>query len=115
MNVYELCEDVLQGEAWWRGLTQKETRFVREYLRDFNGTQAARRAGYGRSYRSWNRTGNMYLGKEKILRALMLALKELGVSAPALGMRIQRNSQRNLVRLYYFDAFGAATGDESDL
>jgi phage terminase small subunit len=51
-----------------RGLTDKQSRFVEEYLIDLNATQAAIRAGYSASSADVN--GSRMLGNAKVARAI---------------------------------------------
>jgi phage terminase small subunit len=51
-----------------RKLTAKQQRFTEEYLRDFNATQAAIRAGY--SARTAGKIGSQLLGKTGIAEAI---------------------------------------------
>lgn len=51
-----------------RGLTPKQARFVDEYLKDLNATQAAIRAGY--SARNAGKIGPELLGKTRIAAAI---------------------------------------------
>lgn len=55
------------------GLTEKQRRFVSEYLVDLNATAAARRAGY--SVRTADRIGPELLGKTCVSAAIRKALK----------------------------------------
>ena len=55
-------------------LTDKQVRFVEEYLVDFNATQAALRAGY--SPKTASRIGPELLGKTCIARAVERGMKD---------------------------------------
>ncbi|MCK5600470.1 terminase small subunit [Candidatus Pacearchaeota archaeon] len=55
-------------------LTQKQEQFCREYIIDFNATQAAIRAGY--SKKTANRTGSENLSKPDIQKRLVELIKE---------------------------------------
>ncbi len=57
------------------GLTPKERRFVAEYLKDQNATQAAKRAGY--SAKTCDVQGPRLLGKVRVRAAVDLKLKEI--------------------------------------
>lgn len=57
-----------QGEVLTDKLTNKQTRFVEEYLRDFNATQAALRSGY--SARTAYSIGSENLKKPEIMEAI---------------------------------------------
>lgn len=56
-------------------LTDKQQRFVDEYLIDLNATQAAIRAGY--SVSNADKIGSQLLGKTRVKDALRVAQKEL--------------------------------------
>lgn len=56
------------------GLTEKQQRFVEEYLIDFNATQAAIRAGY--SQKTAGAVGHENLKKPEIVQALNIAKRE---------------------------------------
>ncbi len=55
-------------------LTDKQKRFVQEYLVDLNATQAAIRAGY--SERNADKIGSELLGKTRVSTAIQLAMEE---------------------------------------
>src|SRR5262245_17125953 len=57
-----------------RGLTRKQQRFVEEYLRDLNATQAAIRAGY--SARNADKIGSQLVGKTRVAEAIAAAQTE---------------------------------------
>lgn len=56
------------------GLTDKQARFVSEYLKDLNATQAAIRAGYSERT-AWS-TGHQNLQNPKVAEAIGVALAE---------------------------------------
>lgn len=56
-----------------RGLTPKQARFVDEYLKDLNATQASIRAGY--SAKTADRIGPELLGKTCVAEALAVRIK----------------------------------------
>jgi phage terminase small subunit len=56
------------------GLTDRQNKFVQEYLIDQNGLQAARRAGFG--YKSAGVAAHKMLKDGKIARAVAVGLKE---------------------------------------
>lgn len=60
-------------------LTRKQRRFVEEYCADFNGTQAAVRAGYSR--RTARSIGSENLAKPDVAAAILERLDELSMSA----------------------------------
>lgn len=59
-----------------QNLTDKQKRFIDEYLIDLNATAAARRAGY--SERTANQIGPEMLGKAHIAEAIQDRMKERG-------------------------------------
>ena len=62
------------GKETVQELTDKQVRFVEEYLVDFNATQAALRAGY--SPKTASRIGPELLGKTCIARAVERRMKD---------------------------------------
>src|SRR4051794_8716690 len=57
------------GESMARqGLTPKQQRFVREYLKDHNATQAAVRAGF--SEKNADKIGPRLVGKSRVQKAI---------------------------------------------
>lgn len=73
-------------------LTPRQARFVAEYLKDLNGTQAAIRAGYARG--SADVQGARLLGVAKVREAVDLAnakrAAKLGLSAEKILANIER-------------------------
>lgn len=67
------------GEYVWRKLTAKETRFVDEYLEDFNATQAAIRAKY--SAKTAYSIGHENLNKPEIIFEIQQRLKKMAATA----------------------------------
>lgn len=55
-------------------LTQKQKRFVAEYLTDLNATAAAKRAGY--SEKNADKIGSELLGKTRVSAAIQEAMKQ---------------------------------------
>lgn len=62
-------------------LTMKERAFILEYVKDGNGTESARRAGYGGSDNTLAAIASENLKKPKILRALDDLLKQSAMPA----------------------------------
>jgi len=75
-------------------LTVRQTRFVEEYLKDFNSTQAAIRAGY--SKRTAYSIGSENLRKPDIIEATNRRLKELSLSAEEVTKRISDIARSSL-------------------
>lgn len=63
-----------RGNSAMGGLTEKQNRFVQEYLKDLNATQAAIRAGY--SERTASAVGYENLRKPQIEKALAEAMQQ---------------------------------------
>lgn len=57
-----------------RGLTDKQARFVQEYLVDLNATQAAIRAGYSARTAEW--IGPQLLGKSHVSNAIAMKMAD---------------------------------------
>ena len=76
----------------YKGLTPKQQAFVEEYLVDFNGTQAAIRAGY--SAKTANRIACQNLSKLDIQNAIQAAQADrgqrLGITADRIDMALAR-------------------------
>lgn len=81
------------------GLTEKQQRFIEEYLIDFNATQAAIRAGY--SVRTASAVGHENLRKPEIVKALNEAKQKRC-------MRTQINADYVLQRLVEIDQMDVA-------
>ncbi|MDE0100649.1 MAG: terminase small subunit [Truepera sp.] len=62
-------------------MTSKQRAFVAEYIKDFNASAAARRAGY--SERSAYAIGSRLLRKVEVSKAIGQALEERAMSACA--------------------------------
>ncbi|GAB3927882.1 terminase small subunit [Larkinella terrae] len=68
-EVVEL-EEELSVSLWSEGLSHKQRAFVEEYVKDWNATKAAERAGY--SAKTANEQGSQNLAKLSIQKALKL-------------------------------------------
>ena len=68
-------------------LTSREERFVAEYLKDLNATQAAIRAGYSQSVASAEVQGCLLLGKSRVASAIA---REKGKQLRAAGLSATR-------------------------
>ena len=80
-----------------RGLTDKQSRFVEEYLIDLNATQAAIRAGYSAKTAEW--IGPQLLGKTHVAEAVR-------AGRASLSKRVEITQERVLqeyARLAFFD------------
>ena len=86
-------------------LTEKEERFVDEYLRDFHGPRAALRSGYPRMNVSQDST--RLLGDERIIRRIQERQRELqescDIDAKWLIERYMRLADYNIKDLYNED------------
>lgn len=76
-------------------LTTKQRRFVEEYCTDFNGTQAAIRAGYAE--RSAQEIGSENLLKPMISDAIAARLKELSMSSEEAVKRLTEIARGSIV------------------
>lgn len=80
-----------------RGLTDKQSRFVEEYLIDLNATQAAIRAGYSAKTAEW--IGPQLLGKTHVAEAVR-------AGRASLSKRVEITQERVLqeyARIAFFD------------
>ncbi|WP_424924373.1 terminase small subunit [Alloalcanivorax xenomutans] len=86
-------------------LTDKQARFVEEYLIDLNATQAAIRAGY--SEKTARQTGNENLTKPDVAAAIAEAKakrsERTNVDADWLLKRLASEAEADLADLYYED------------
>lgn len=80
-----------------RPLTQKELRFIDEYIVDLNGTQAAVRAGY--SKRSAHTTCHDVLKKPEIMQRIKQKQMDIQVST---GITVE-NITKELAKIAFFD------------
>ncbi len=72
-------------------LTKKEQAFVYEYVKDFNGTKAAQRAGYSEDNpRAASVTASRMLTKANIMRAIRALVSERAMSADEVLDRLAR-------------------------
>lgn len=67
-------------------LTARQQQFVSEYMIDFNGTQAAIRAGY--NYDGASQTGSVLLANPKVAAAVAAAKAERALRNEALAQRV---------------------------
>ncbi len=85
-----------------RPLTPKQQRFVEEYLKDLNATQAATRAGY--SARTAEQQGPRLLGYAGIATAIAAAMKtrseQTGIDARWVLLRLASQADADLADLY---------------
>ena len=78
-------------------LTEKQKRFVAEYLVDLNATQAAIRAGY--SPKTANRIGSQNLSKVDVQAEMEKVIEELAAVAFANGADFAQVTKTGLVRI----------------
>ena len=78
-------------------LTAKQQRFVEEYLVDFNGTQAAIRAGY--SHATATAIGSENLRKPDVAAAVLARREEMSQQALIASMHVQERAIRSVERL----------------
>ena len=94
-------------------LTDKQQRFVEEYLLDLNATQAAQRAGY--SERSARQAGSENLSKPYIQEAVRKRMKERSsrvfIDATFVLERLREIVDRCMTALPVFDRDGEPTGE----
>ncbi len=93
-------------------LTDKQARFVEEYLVDLNATKAAIRAGY--SEKSARQIGAETLHKPEVAQAVSKALSarsaRTGIDQDWVLTRLVENAERALQSKPVLDRKGAATG-----
>ncbi len=82
-------------------LSLKHQRFVTEYLKDFNASQAAIRTGY--KARNADVTGSQLLGKIGIQQAIAEATKNGGITPEWLIKRYRRLAETDVRKLYNED------------
>lgn len=85
-------------------LTGKQQQFVNEYLRCFNATEAARRAGY--SERTARAIGAENLTKPDILAAIKERLNERAMLADEVLMRLSEHARSDIGHFLYQDENG---------
>lgn len=76
------------------GLTNKQRKFINEYLKTFNATEAAIKAGY--SERSARAIGSENLTKPDIWKEIEAALKESAMSAEEVLMRLADTARSDI-------------------
>lgn len=82
-------------------LTIKQRKFISEYLKDFNATQAAIRAGY--SKKSAAIIGFENIRKPNIWNEISLALKENAMSAEEVLMRLSEHGRIDMGQFAYIE------------
>ena len=96
-----------------RLLTDKQRRFVEEYLIDLNATQAAIRAGY--SAKTANREGSRLLSNVDIAAAIserqQAVSNKLELSAEWVLEKLVENANRAMQAVAVTDSEGAPTGE----
>ena len=78
------------------GLTDKQQIFVYQYLKCFNATEAARRAGYAATNGSLRSIGSENLTKPNIAEAIRQHLQESAMSADEVLMRLAEQARGNI-------------------
>lgn len=81
------------------GLTVKQARFAAEYTVDWNGTQAALRAGYGHDAESACAIASELLRKPQIATAIVARRQELDDLATIASLHVRARSLRSVERL----------------
>jgi len=74
-------------------LTNKQKAFVEEYLKDFNATKAAERAGYSGEYFTLASIGCENLKKPKIAARIKERLRETAMTADEVLMRLSEQAR----------------------
>lgn len=72
-------KEIAENKPWYDGLTDKQRRFVEEYVVDCNATQAAIRAGYSKA--TAQEQGSRMLSNVIILAAKERLLEQMSMSA----------------------------------
>lgn len=84
-----------------RRLTKKQLVFVEEYLKDFNGTQAAIRAGYSR--RSAHNQGQRMVKNDEVKSYIRARLDELQMGADEVLKRLAEQARNNPAEFMLFE------------
>jgi len=74
-------------------LTNKQKAFIEEYLKDFNATRAARRAGYGGSAGVLAAQGSRLLKNAKVSARISERLRESAMMADEILMRLSEQAR----------------------
>jgi hypothetical protein len=77
-------------------LTPKQEAFIREYLVDFNATNAAHRAGYQGDRKTLSSIGSQNLAKPAIQRRINHALAECAMSSREIVLRLARHARGSM-------------------
>lgn len=80
-------------------LTLKESKFLHQYLRDFNATRSVQAAGFKVTPESARVYGTRLLAKVNVKKALQLKVQEMQTGEQELLMRLKREMER----LAFFD------------
>lgn len=87
-------------------LTEKQKRFVKEYLIDLNATAAARRAGF--SYKNADKIGYQLLGKTRVSEAIKKEMshraKNLGITADRVLNELAKLAFVDITQIVSFDS-----------
>lgn len=99
------------------GLTAKQERFVEEYLKDLNATQACIRAGY--SAKNADKIGPELLGKTRVAAAIQIAMnkrsKKVAVTQEQVINELRRIAFGGMGKLASWNPSGVAFKDSSEL
>lgn len=85
------------------GLTGLQQAFIIEYLKDFNATRAAERAGYRGGYWTCARVGSDNLKKGKIRAAVSERLEDRAMGKEEIGYRLAMIARSSLEDVLCFD------------
>lgn len=77
-------------------LTNKQQIFINEYVKCWNATEAAKRAGYSPNGNSHRQIGTENLSKPVIQEAIQIKLKESSMSADEVLQRLARFARGNI-------------------
>jgi hypothetical protein len=77
-------------------LTPRQEAFIREYLVDFNATNAAHRAGYQGDRKTLSSIGSENLAKPAIQRRINHALAECAMSSREIVIRLARHARGSM-------------------
>ena len=97
------------------GLTPRQRRFVEEYLKDLNATQAATRAGYKGNEATVGPVACKLLKLHKVAQVIAQAqakhAEETGTTVDWVLAALKENAERGLQRIPVLDAAGKETGE----
>ena len=94
-------------------LSAKQERFCREYILDYNGTQAAKRAGYSEKS-AYSQAGRLLKNAEILARVRELQheqVERLSVSADYVVLKLMENREKCMEPVPVLDSNGNQTGE----